>query len=60
MLGPEHSDMLTSMTNLAVTIMDQGRRREAVELMVECVQLRKRVLPADHSDILTSVTELAE
>ena len=39
-LGQEHPDTLSSMANLAFTTKDQSRKEEAIEVMVECVQLR--------------------
>ena len=41
-LGREHPDMLTSMANLALTYGNQGRWKEAEELEVEVMEMRKR------------------
>jgi Tetratricopeptide repeat len=59
-LGQKQPHTLTNMNNLAFTIKDQGRKREAIELMTECVQLRNRVLHAEHPDALSSAAALAE
>jgi hypothetical protein len=59
-LGEEHPDTLSSMANLAFTMKEQGRAMEAINLMVECVQLRDRVLRPKHPYALTSATALAD
>ena len=43
-LGQEHPNTLTSMTNLASTYWSQGRWVEAEELEVQVMEIRKRVL----------------
>lgn len=48
-LGEEHPSTLTSMANLAATYRKQGRDQITMELMAECVQLRKRKLGARSS-----------
>jgi hypothetical protein len=48
------------MANLAFTMKEQGRAMEAINLMVECVQLRDRVLRPKHPYALTSATALAD
>jgi hypothetical protein len=53
-LGPEHPDTLTSMGNLAFTWKGQGRDKEAIVLMKQCVWLRERVLGPDHPFTLSS------
>ena len=47
-LGTEHPSTLTSMNNLAFTWKRQGRDKEAIALMKECMRLRERVLGLDH------------
>jgi hypothetical protein len=59
MLGEEHSDILTSMANLAWTYWRQGRYKEAEELLVRVVIIRKRVLGEEHPDRLISMANLA-
>jgi tetratricopeptide (TPR) repeat protein len=59
LLGAEHPDTLTSMTNLALTYSNQGRWKEAEELEVQVVETRKRVLGAERLDTLTSIANLA-
>ena len=43
-LGQEHPDTLTSMSNLASTYRNQGRWKEADELEVQVVDVRARLL----------------
>jgi tetratricopeptide repeat protein len=47
-LGPEHSDDLTSMNNLAFTYWNQGRWAEAEKLQVQVMEARKTVLGPEH------------
>jgi hypothetical protein len=58
-LGEDHPNTLTIMNNLAFTLKQTGRGTEAVRLMEECMQLRKRILGLDHPDTLSSCTSLA-
>ncbi|KAJ4302955.1 hypothetical protein N0V90_001846 [Kalmusia sp. IMI 367209] len=59
MLGPEHPDMLVSISNLALTYHEQGRWKEAEELAVQVMETRKRVLGVEHPDTLISIGNLA-
>ncbi|EDU51259.1 kinesin light chain [Pyrenophora tritici-repentis Pt-1C-BFP] len=58
-LGHEHPDTLSSMTNLASTYWNQGRWKEAEELGVQVMQSRKKVLGGEHPDMLISMGNLA-
>jgi len=58
-LGPEHPDTLTSMSNLASTYRNQGRWTEAEELEVQVMETRRRVLGPEHPDTLASMNNLA-
>ena len=42
--GAEHPHLLTIMANLALTCRDQGRWKEAEELVMLVMETRKRVL----------------
>ena len=55
-LSQEHPDTLTSIADLAVTFLEQGRWKEAEEQVMET---RKRALGQEHPDILTSMANLA-
>jgi len=59
MLGPEHSDTLTSMHNLASTYSNQGRWKEAEELSMQVMETQKQVLGPEHPSTLTSMANLA-
>ncbi|KAL2822076.1 hypothetical protein BJX63DRAFT_417851 [Aspergillus granulosus] len=58
-LGAEHPDTLTSMTNLASTYWNQGRWNEAEKLQVHVMETLKTVLGAEHPDTLASMNNLA-
>ncbi|KAF4469884.1 Kinesin light chain [Fusarium albosuccineum] len=58
-LGEEHPDTLTSMTNLASTFRDQGRWKESEELDVGVIETKKRVLGEEHLNTLISKANLA-
>jgi Tetratricopeptide repeat len=58
-LGPEHSDTLTGMGNLASTYQNQGEWEEAEELGVQVMKTMKRVLGLEHPYTLTSMTNVA-
>jgi hypothetical protein len=57
-LGAEHPGTLTSMHNLAFTWKDLERQTEAIKLLDECVELRKRVVGVNHPDFLSSSSAL--
>ncbi|KAF2465662.1 uncharacterized protein BDR25DRAFT_202783, partial [Lindgomyces ingoldianus] len=46
-LGEDHPDTLTSMSNLASTWKSQGCAKQAIGLMSECVLIRQRKLGAN-------------
>jgi Cdc6-like AAA superfamily ATPase len=58
-LGDEHPDTLTSISNLALTYKSQGRWKEAEELQVQVMQTRKRVLGDEHPNTLITMHNLA-
>jgi serine/threonine protein kinase len=58
-LGPDHSETLECMTDLAVWYNDLGRHDEALKLDKEAQTLRKEKLGADHPDTLCSTLMLA-
>ena len=58
-LGKEHSDTLSSMHNLAFTMIEQGREEDAGKLMAECFQLREGFRGPGHPDTLSSFAALA-
>ncbi|MCJ1232044.1 hypothetical protein MMC12_008725, partial [Toensbergia leucococca] len=58
-LGPEHSDTLTSMGNLAWTFQDQGRWKEAEGLHERVMEAMKRVSGPEHPNTLIIMNNLA-
>ncbi|KAM0714701.1 hypothetical protein Q7P37_009718 [Cladosporium fusiforme] len=59
MLGADHPDTLTSMSNLAGYYDRLGDSRQAAEMGEECWRTRKAKLGADHPHTLTSMSNLA-
>jgi hypothetical protein len=59
-LGKEHLDTLTSMANLAFTLMSQIRHEEIISLMESCFELQKRILGPKHLDTKSSLQALHE
>jgi tetratricopeptide (TPR) repeat protein len=59
MLGPEHSNTLTSMNNLATTLSTQGDLGGARKLEEEILGVRRRVLGPEQPQTLTSMSNLA-
>jgi hypothetical protein len=47
------------MANLALTFLNEGRWKEAEEVLVQVMETMKRVLGAEHPDTLTSMANLA-
>ncbi|KAI0552967.1 hypothetical protein F4679DRAFT_581058 [Xylaria curta] len=58
-LGPSHSDTLSSMTELAFTYSSQGRWKEAELLEVQVVETRKATLGLNHPYTLMCMSNLA-
>ena len=58
LLGAEHTDTLTSMTNLASTYCQQGKLNEAEHLMAEVldISLSEKLLGAKHPITLLTIT----
>lgn len=59
LLGPQHSDTLTSASNLALILRDQGKYEEAVQLYQEVLDGREKALGTQHPDTLLSMSSLA-
>jgi serine/threonine protein kinase/uncharacterized protein HemY len=58
-LGPDHSDTLRSMNNLANGYNDAGQPDRALKLREETLALRRSKLGPDHPDTLRSMSNLA-
>ncbi|PMD21295.1 hypothetical protein NA56DRAFT_528160, partial [Hyaloscypha hepaticicola] len=52
-LGKEHPDTLTNMSNLAVLLASQGQYTKAEAMNQQVLQLRETVLGKEHPDTLT-------
>ncbi|KAF2630919.1 kinesin light chain 1 [Macroventuria anomochaeta] len=58
-LGPEHPDTLTSMSNLALALSNQGKYAEAEEMDSETLRLSKKVSGDEHPHTLASMNNVA-
>jgi lipopolysaccharide biosynthesis regulator YciM len=59
LLGPDHTNTLASMNNLAIAYKAAGRLDRAIPLHEQTLELRKSKLGADHPDTLVSMNNLA-
>jgi hypothetical protein len=59
LLGKEHPDTLTAMSNLAQTLYAQGDLAGARKLEEQVLEARGRLLGKEHPDTLTSMNNLA-
>jgi hypothetical protein len=55
----DYKDVLNSMAMVPSTYRNQGRWKEAEELDVQVMEMRKRVLREEHLDMLTSMNKLS-
>ncbi|QUY45678.1 tetratricopeptide repeat protein [Acaryochloris marina] len=58
-LGNEHTDVATSLNNLAGLYKNQGRYEEAEPLYTQALQMRQKPLGNEHPDVATSLNNLA-
>ena len=58
-LGPEHSDVATSLNNLAALYYAQGRYADAEPLYQRALAIREKVFGPEHPDVATSLNNLA-
>ncbi len=58
-LGPEHSDVATSLNNLAILYYEQGRYVEAEPLYQRALRIREQQLGQDHSLVASVLNNLA-
>ena len=59
-LGDEHPDTLTSISNLAGLYQSQGRYEEAEPLYLECIKGRRRILGNKHPDTISTIYNLGD
>jgi len=60
LLGPEHSDTIRSMTQLASFLEEEGNWIEAEKLLREALDIRRRVLGPEHPDTIDSMNNLLD
>jgi class 3 adenylate cyclase/tetratricopeptide (TPR) repeat protein len=58
-LGPDHLDVATSLTNLAIVCGEQGRQDEALQLFARALAIREKALGPDHNLVANSLSNLA-
>jgi tetratricopeptide (TPR) repeat protein len=58
-LGDEHPDTITAMSNLATTLQDQGELEAAAAMMREVLEKMQRILGDEHPDTITAMSNLA-
>ena len=58
-LGQKHPDTLTSMANLAMTYLSQGRWTKAKELQIDAVNQLRTTLGEDHPSTVAAIANLA-
>jgi Flp pilus assembly protein TadD len=60
MLGTEHSDTITSASNLALALYSQCKYKVAEKINRQMLARRSTILRPTHPDTLTSINNLAE
>ncbi|KAH0543886.1 hypothetical protein FGG08_001787 [Glutinoglossum americanum] len=58
-LGEEHPETISVMSNLAKTLGHQGKLEEAASMKKEVLEKRKRILGEEHPDTISAVGNLA-
>ncbi|KAI9770549.1 MAG: Kinesin light chain 3 [Geoglossum simile] len=58
-LGEEHSDTISAMSNLANMLGYQGKHNEAAAMIIEVLQKRRQILGEEHRDTITAMNNLA-
>ena len=58
-LGPEHPDTLTSLSNLSNRLAELGQHQEAADMARQALAAQQRVLGPEHPDTLTSLSNLS-
>jgi hypothetical protein len=58
-LGPEHPDTLSSSHELAHVLQEQGKYKDAGEMLWRIIPISKRVLGLDHPETLRQQSNLA-
>jgi tetratricopeptide (TPR) repeat protein len=58
-LGPDHPDVATSLSNLALLYQAQGKYEQARPLYQQALAIQRRALGPDHPDVAKSLSNLA-
>lgn len=58
-IGPEHSNVATSLNNLAELYCARGRYADAEPLYLHALAIREKALGKDHPDVATSLNSLS-
>jgi hypothetical protein len=58
-LGEEHLDTVTAMSNLANTLGDQGKLEEAAAMLQEVLEKIRRILGEEHPHTISAMSNLA-
>src|ERR1700727_2561557 len=58
-LGKEHPETITSVSNLASVLQDQGKYQEAEVLYRQALEGREKMLGKEHPETLVSISKLA-
>jgi len=58
-LGDEHPDTISAISNLAITLGDQGKLEEAAAMRREVLEKRQRILGDEHPDTISTMSNLA-
>ncbi|KAH6983683.1 hypothetical protein BKA56DRAFT_482570, partial [Ilyonectria sp. MPI-CAGE-AT-0026] len=58
-LGDEHPDTISAMSNLAITLEDQGQLDKAARMMREVLKKRQRILGDKHLHTISAMNNLS-
>ncbi|KAB8356490.1 hypothetical protein FH972_024073 [Carpinus fangiana] len=53
--GPEHPDTISAMSNLAITLRDQGKTDEAASIQQQVLEISKRILRPEYLDTISAI-----
>jgi hypothetical protein len=54
----DYSNTITAMSNLAVTLRNQGQLKEVARMKKEVLEKRRRILSEDHPDTISALMNL--
>jgi tetratricopeptide (TPR) repeat protein len=59
LLGEDHPDTIWAMSNLAITLREQGQLEEAAIIQKEVLEKRTQILSKEHPDTISAMSNLA-